>query len=346
MISKIQYYISHETDPYRNIALEKYLTLRAAEKACVLFLWQNHRTVVIGRNQNAWEECRVQALKEDGGRLARRFSGGGAVYHDLGNVNFSFVSRKADDSTDQQNEVILRAVRMLGVPAERTGRNDFEAAGRKFSGSAFYEMKGCRCHHGTLMLDVDTSAMEKYLSAAPAKLQSKGVSSVRARVVNLKEYRPDATVEMLHGALLKAFQKVYGLPAEALALEDKAEEEIQSEAEMLSSEAWLFPPRIPFTAEMKSRFPWGGFRLCLNVKQNRVENTECWSDAMDEQFVRHVREALSGRPFDREALAIAVLNAARQEEKAESYTRRQMAIDIAGMIRDQLSEEDTRRSGL
>ena len=346
MISKIQYYLSRETDPYRNIALERYLTLRAPEKACVLFLWQNVRTVVIGRNQNAWEECRVQALKEDGGHLARRFSGGGAVYHDLGNVNFSFLSRKADDSTERQNEVILRAVRMLGVPAERTGRNDFEAAGRKFSGSAFYEMKGCRCHHGTLMLDVDTAAMGKYLNAAPAKLQSKGVSSVRARVVNLKEYCPDVTVETLNEALLGAFQTVYGLPADAISLEGKAAEEIQREAEKLSSEAWLFPPRIPFTAEMKSRFPWGGFRLCLNVKQNRVENAECWSDAMDEEFIRHVRDAMPGCSYDGDALTDAALKAAGQDGEAALDARLQMANDIAIMIREQLSGEDSRRSGL
>ena len=346
MISKINYCISHETDPYRNIALEKYLTLRTAENECVLFLWQNQRTVVIGRNQNAWEECRVQALREDGGRLARRFSGGGAVYHDLGNVNFSFAARKADEDTARQNEVILRAVRMLGVPAERTGRNDFEAGGRKFSGSAFYEMKGCRCHHGTIMLDVDTSAMEKYLSAAPAKLQSKGVSSVRARVVNLKEYCPDVTVETLNEALLGAFQTVYGLPAEALILEGNAEEEIQREAEKLSSEAWLFPPRIPFTAEMKSRFPWGGFRLCLNVRENRVENAECWSDAMDEEFVRYVRDAMPGCSYDGDALTDAALKAAGKDGEAALDARLQMANDIAIMIREQLSGEDSRRSGL
>ena len=129
MISKLKFYLSRSYDPYWNIALEKHLTLGAAEGECVFFLWQNRRTVVIGRNQNAWEECRIEALREDGGHLARRFSGGGAVYHDLGNLNFSFAVRKTDYDTEKQSSVILRAVRALGVPAERTGRNDFEAGG-------------------------------------------------------------------------------------------------------------------------------------------------------------------------------------------------------------------------
>ena len=330
MISKLKYFVERGTDPYRNIALEKYLTLRAAEGECVLFLWQNQRTVVIGRNQNAWEECRIKALREDGGYLARRLSGGGAVYHDLGNLNFSFAARKADYDTARQSEVILRAVRMLGIPALRTGRNDFEAAGRKFSGNAFYETKGCCCHHGTVMLDVDTAVMAKYLNASP---------SVRARVVNLKEFRADLSVEMLNAALLKAFGDVYGLPVEALALDTRAEEEIQSEAETLASEAWLFPPRMPFTVEIDRRFPWGGFRLCMNIKQNFVENAACWSDAMDEGFIRGIQSALPGCSYDGDALAARVCEESRIVEEAavDPAARRHMAEDISGLIREQLS---------
>ena len=332
MISKLKYIIGRETDPYRNIALEKYLTLHAAEGECVLFLWQNQRTVVIGRNQNAWEECRIKALQEDGGRLARRLSGGGAVYHDLGNLNFSFAVRKADYDTARQSEVILRAVRMLGIPAERTGRNDFEAGGRKFSGNAFYDMKGCCCHHGTIMLNVDTDAMERYLNIAPAKLHSKGVSSVHARVLNLKEFFPDIRAETLNKKLLEAFGEVYAVPCEALTLNRQAEEEIQKEAENLASESWLFPPRIPFTAEMNRRFSWGGLRICLNVKQNRVAAADCWSDAMDEQFIRGIQEAITGCRYDGNALSARVIKA------ADTVLRQQMAAEIADMIREQFSE--------
>ena len=175
MISAIKTIRTDGTVPYDNLALEEFLTLHAREGECILFLWQNLNTVVIGRNQNAWEECRVRTFRESGGYLARRLSGGGAVYHDLGNLNFSFAVRKPDYDTARQSEVILRAVRMLGIPAERTGRNDFEAEGRKFSGNAFYEQKGCCCHHGTLMMQVNLDRLEQVLTVPSAKLRSRGV---------------------------------------------------------------------------------------------------------------------------------------------------------------------------
>ena len=335
MISRLKYLIGQETDPYRNIALERHLTLHAAEDECILYLWQNQRTVVIGRNQNAWEECRIKQLLEDGGRLARRFSGGGAVYHDLGNLNFSFAVRKSDYDTAKQSEVILRAVKKLGVPAKRTGRNDFEAEGKKFSGNAFYETRGCCCHHGTLMIDVDTSALEKYLNVSQAKLRSKSVPSVRARVVNLKAYCPGIDAETVSAKLLEAFGEVYGLPPERLALNRQAEDEIQKEAQFLASESWLFPPRIPFTAEMDRRFSWGGIHICLNVKQNLVTAAECWSDAMDEGMIRAVREALAGCPYEGNALASCVQKTALNGDPQ----RQQMAAEIAGMLREHFSAQ-------
>ncbi|MBR3015589.1 MAG: lipoate--protein ligase [Clostridia bacterium] len=336
MISRIKYFIARDTDPYRNIAFEKYLTLNAAEGECVLFLWQNQRTVVIGRNQNAWEECRIKALQEDGGHLARRLSGGGAVYHDLGNLNFSFAARKADYDTAKQSEVILRAVRKLGIPAERTGRNDLTADGRKFSGTAFYETRGCCCHHGTVMMDVDTKAMERYLNVSPAKLYSKGVLSVHARVVNLKEYCPDICTEILRATMLQSFSEVYGLPVEGLLLDCQADEAIGKEAESLALESWLFPPRIPFTAEASRRFAWGGIRVCLNVKQNRVETADCWSDAMDGQLICAVRDALPGCAYDGDALAARVKEAAllNADDLNSLPLRHKMAAEISELLRE------------
>ena len=183
------------TDPYRNLALERYLTETVPEDACVLYLWQNQNTVVIGRNQNAWKECRTGLLEQEGGVLARRLSGGGAVFHDLGNLNFTFSVTEENYDLHRQQQVILTACRLLGLRAELSGRNDLLAEGRKFSGNSFYAHNGRAFHNGTLLVDADMTKMGRYLSPSTAKITSKGVDSVRSRVVNLRELCPGLTIE-------------------------------------------------------------------------------------------------------------------------------------------------------
>ena len=163
MVTELAMIETKNTDPRHNLALERYLTMHTEEGECILYLWQNRKTVVIGRNQNAWKECRVDALTRDGGFLVRRLSGGGAVFHDLGNLNFTFCVRKADYDLPRQLEVILRAVRKLDIHAEKTGRNDITVDGRKFSGNAFFESGDFCYHHGTIMLSVDTGCARRAL---------------------------------------------------------------------------------------------------------------------------------------------------------------------------------------
>ena len=203
MIEKITYIESNQFSPYRNLAVEEYLLLHCEDKECILYLWQNQNTVVIGRNQNAWKECKVESLEENGGHLARRLSGGGAVYHDLGNLNFTFLVSKENYSIDRQLEVIVKAVQKLGAKAEKSGRNDILIDGKKFSGNAFYEQEQHCYHHGTLMMNVNKEMLSKYLTVSKEKLQSKGVDSVKSRVTNLVDYIPDLTLEALKKGELK-----------------------------------------------------------------------------------------------------------------------------------------------
>ena len=209
MITRLTVCVSPGTDPYENLALEQTLLERVGEGDLILYLWQNERTVVIGRNQNPWKECRTALLAEEGGRLARRLSGGGAVFHDLGNLNFTFLMAEADYDLPRQLTVLERACRSLGIPAQRSGRNDLLADGRKFSGNAFYKHNGRAYHHGTLMVDVDLEMVQRYLSPSKAKLAAKGVDSVRSRVVNLREFVPELTIEQLSDALTAALAEVY-----------------------------------------------------------------------------------------------------------------------------------------
>ena len=216
MIQRLLVCRSRGFDPYENLALEEALLHRVGEGELILYLWQNERTVVIGRNQNPWKECRTALLSEEGGHLARRLSGGGAVFHDLGNLNFTFLMNEADYDLPRQLTVLERACRSLGVPAQRSGRNDLLAEGRKFSGNAFYQHAGKAYHHGTLMVDVDLERVQRYLSPSKAKLAAKGVDSVRSRVVNLREFVPTLSVRQLENALIAALAEVYAAAAHSV----------------------------------------------------------------------------------------------------------------------------------
>ena len=257
MIRRICTFYNGQTNPYRNLAMEEYLTRTVEKGTCILYLWQNQNTVVIGRNQNAWKECRTGALEESGGFLARRLSGGGAVYHDLGNLNFTFSVCQEEYDLGKQQRVILEACRLLGIQAELSGRNDLLANGGKFSGNSFYSHNGKAFHNGTLLLDVDLSHMERFLSPSKAKIVSKGVDSVRARVVNLKSLCPELTTEKMCQAMNQAFSQVYGLPLEALDEATFDQAALQAGYERFSSYDWKYGKSLPFDFSATEKFPWG-----------------------------------------------------------------------------------------
>ena len=197
-------------DPWRNLAVEELLFEGLGNGECVFYLWQNRNTVVVGRHQNAWKECRVRLLEDEGGRLARRSSGGGAVYHDLGNLNFTYLICRKDYDVRRQLEVVRQAVAAFGVEAAFSGRNDLLAGGAKFSGNAFRFTDRVGMHHGTLMVDVDMDRVARYLAPDPGKLRAKGIESVRSRVRNLAEINPSITIDALRDALIQEFSTEFG----------------------------------------------------------------------------------------------------------------------------------------
>lgn len=293
---------NRNTDPRHNLALEEYLLHQVKPGQCILYLWQNQRTVVIGRNQHAANECRVQALEADGGQLVRRLSGGGAVYHDLGNLNFTFLTARRDYDVEKQTETILQAVRALGIPAEKNGRNDLTVQGGKFSGHAYYR-SGEQCyHHGTLMVSVDLSPLERYLNVSPLKLQAKGVASVRARVVNLQAFHPGLTMEELRQALIAAFAQVYGLPVQALTEDDLDGEALAQGIVRFSDPAWTYGDTRPLETSREACFPWGILRLDYSQEEGVLRQVALWSDGLETEFLTQVPEALRGCPRQAEAV--------------------------------------------
>ncbi len=296
-MEKLRYVISGSTNPYHNIALEAYLLTHTEPEECILYLWQNQKTVVIGCNQNAWKECRVEELEADGGFLARRLSGGGAVFHDMGNLNFTFLARKNSFSVERQTEVILRAVQAFGIRAVRTGRNDLEVEGGKFSGNAFYRTGDYCYHHGTVLIRADKQEMSKYLNVSREKLQSKGVESVKSRVVNLVQYEPDLTVERMRTALLEAFAEVYGGTPAPIIPEELPEAELKEGERRFSSWEWLYGRKIPFNFEAAERFDWGEVLIRLEVSKGVIRNATIWTDALETELPRRAGQSLEGCRF-------------------------------------------------
>lgn len=294
MIKRIQIYRTEQTNPHRNLAVEQYLLESVQPETCILYLWQNRRTVVIGRNQNALRECRTTQLEADGGFLARRLSGGGAVFHDLGNLNFTFLVHKEDYDLQRQLRVIVEACRAMGIPAECSGRNDVLSKGRKFSGNAFYEHHGRSYHHGTLLVDVDMGNMSRYLSPSTAKLQAKGVQSVRSRVVNLKELKPDLTIAEMARQMEDAFCRVYGLEAERLDESSFDHGYIDALTERNGSWEWLHGQNLQCTMAFGGRFIWGEIDLQILAAEGLVRQAAVYTDAMDWQLAPELERALAG----------------------------------------------------
>lgn len=305
MVSRIFVCLGEGTDPYYNLALEQHLMESVPADACILYLWQNRNTVVIGRNQNPWVECRTTLLEQDGGFLARRMSGGGAVFHDLGNLNFTFVTSEENYDLQKQFSVLTEACNMLGIPAQISGRNDVTAAGRKFSGNAFYQAGGKVCHHGTLLIDADMEKLGKYLMPSKAKLQAKGVDSVRSRVVNLRELSPDITVDAMKNAMVAAFSRVYGREAMLLPeIPDAAA--VEQLRRRNASWEWNYGKTLPGALFCEAHFPWGGIALHFRVEKGRISVAEVFSDAMDWQLGQRLRDVFTGCVFSTKAMTDGV----------------------------------------
>lgn len=329
MIQSLSCFIGTSFNPYLNLAIEEYLLERVKPGQMILYLWQNERTVVIGKNQNVWKECRCQQLEEDGGFLARRLSGGGAVFHDLGNLNFTFLVPTADYDLSRQMSVILEAVRSLGIDAQKSGRNDVTVDGKKFSGNAFCKKGDNSYHHGTLMLRVDTEKVARYLSVSEKKLRSKGVASVSSRVCNLCDFVADLTVDRMRTTLIDAFSATYHLPVSMLEDKDLDHKRIMALYSRYSSWEWRFGRKIPFTWERQERFSWGEAQLQLQVDQGVIQDAALYSDALDTQLIEKIDKQLIGLRFDPQVLG------AKLYPLCEDEQQRQMAADIVSLAQQQ-----------
>lgn len=286
-MNRLKVILSESFNPHLNIGTEEWIFDHLDPSQQVLFLWRNEETVVIGRNQNPWSECNLGRMREDNVHLARRKSGGGAVFHDLGNTNFTFLSPKEGYSRGHNTEILLTALKQLGVEGEASGRNDllvhFADGPRKFSGSAYREKRDRAFHHGTLLLNANISRLGNYLTPSPKKLKAKGKESVRARVANLTEVSPGISHDKVVSSLIGAFESFYGEKAvtEYLSLASlNSNLELKAKYDELSSWNWLYGHTLEFTHRMDEYLSLGFFDFQFLVEEGIIREAQVFTDSL------------------------------------------------------------------
>lgn len=328
--------IHDHTDPHFNLAAEEYLL--AHEIQDVFMLWRNDNAVVIGKNQNTWAEVNVPFTEENGITVVRRLSGGGAVFHDLGNVNFTFIT--AHDPARGIDfrpfvDPIIRALATLGVQAEADGRNDIVVNGAKISGNAqcvhrLPDGTERLLHHGTLLFGADLSRLTEALRVSPEKIRSKGIASVRERVTNLRDvpgFPRDMTVQDFMAHLART--AVSG-EATLSPLTDAEIDGIRAlRDEKYATWAWNFGASLRHDTENTIRFPFGTIHASYTAVGGKIESIRLFGDYFGQRPVAELESALIGTPLRRDAVAdvLAALPA-----PVDAYIRGAAADDIVSLI--------------
>lgn len=315
-------------DGWMNLARDGFFLDNVKKGDVILYFYVNTNAVIIGRNQNAWKECSLANMERDGVQLVRRHTGGGAVYHDTGNLNFSFIMNEKDYNLERQMKVIMKAVGRLGVECELSGRNDILANGRKFSGNAYGLSKGNRAHHGTLLVNTDMSRLQNYLNVSKEKMQAKGVDSVRSRVCNLSDFVPNITVEKMRRYVIESFIEEYG-PSTEYRFEGEELAEVEKRREVHASWEWRLGKTPQFEVALNHRFSFGETQLHMNFTDGFIREIKVYSDSLDTELAGEVEKALVGARLEDGAIR----NALKAMDSA----------DAAGEIADFICSSDLLR---
>lgn len=303
-------------DGWLNLARDGYFLENNKKGDVVLYFYVNKNAVIIGRNQNAWKECSIANMDADGVQLVRRHSGGGAVFHDNGNLNFSFITDEKHYDLNRQMQVILNAVSKLGLKAELSGRNDITVDGKKFSGNAFSLAKGNRSHHGTILVNADLTKLSNYLCVSKEKMRSKGIDSVRARVCNICELSSGLTVEAMRRLVIESFIEEYGAASEYV-FDGTALAEVEERRERLASWEWRFGKTPQFDFETDKRFSFGDTQIYFNSRNGVIRETKVYSDCLDTELTTEIENALTGVHFRKEEIKAALSKMKDQSIAAE-----------------------------
>ena len=302
----MRYLVNNCTDACRNMAFDEFVLENLPLDEPVFYLWRNSPSVIIGLNQSAYAEVNLPYLESKGIALARRVTGGGAVYHDLQNLNYTIVGKSRDLNADYPDYLhfVVNALRVLGVPAELSGRNDIMVEGRKCSGYAKRVWKDRLMVHGTLMFDVDLETLREVLSVPGSKMAASGIASVRSKVANLREFLPRfrdvlALKDALHGILAGADTEVTLDTAQQDAIDRMADEKFRTWD-------WIYgkSPEAQFRSSRK--FACGTVELSWSVRHGLLEDVRFGGDFLGNLSAEGLAARLDGIRYDRDAILSAL----------------------------------------
>ena len=297
----MKYIESNSTDPYFNLALEEYVFERLPKDESYFMLWQNANTIVIGKFQNAFEEVNQKAVDEKGIRVARRLSGGGAVYHDMGNLNFTFIVDRQD--IEGMNfrifvEPVVETLKGFGVEAEFSGRNDILIEGMKISGNSQYVKKDRVMHHGCIMLDSDLEEVADALRVKEAKFKSKSSKSVRSRVTTINAHAP----EKISMEAFKAALKAHILGDESVEPYELTPADIAEinrlRDEKYSTWEWNYGKAVAYEMTREEKFDAGLVTVHLTAKDGRIADIRFYGDFFGNREIEDLEESLKGVILD------------------------------------------------
>lgn len=307
------YFIDNKgiTDPQINLAIEEYVlrTMDIEEDSFLLF-YINEPSIIVGKNQNTIEEIDTDFVEKNGIKVVRRLSGGGAVYHDLGNLNYSFITK--DDGESFRNfekftEPVVEALSKIGVKAELIGRNDFLVEGRKISGNAQFATQGRMFSHGTLMFDTEIDTVVSALKVRKDKIESKGIKSIRSRVANISEFLQEPmTIEEFRLEILKS---IFG-GEENIKYKELTDEDWENihelSRERYANWDWNYGKSPKFNMQHSHRFPVGSIDVRLQVNKGVIEDISIFGDFFGIGEIEKVQEKLRGVTYNRESIEEAL----------------------------------------
>ena len=303
----MKYITNLSNNPHYNLAFEEYCFKNLPRQEDYVILWINGPSIIIGKNQNTLEEINQKYVEENDIKIARRVTGGGAVYHDLGNLNFSLISnQEGDERIDfkQINVPILKSLERLGVEAEFTGRNDLTVDGKKMSGIAQSVHKKRILNHGTILFDTDLTVLSDALNVKSDKIASKGIKSTRSRVTNIKPYlEEDADILTFKEILLKNIFEYNNEPLEELILNDEQKAGIEELFEKRYSKwEWNYGESPDFTYKNYKRYPFGSLDVRILVEHGIIKNCKIYGDFFGTKDVSDLEDKIEGQRYERKSL--------------------------------------------